>query len=186
MYAAAMSRVIAVRQEPARTTVVLKSFRAWEALAPLSGMLAGMVIYLSVRDPHGDLLKSLSHQARAVEGLIALGAAAVGAAVIGFLAQFLGGCQEIVVASPQRLVIEREVLRRPRWWKRWTFDAPGVRNVRAYVHETAQKKGRFPPWLVSLAFDHDGKMVSFGAGLVGADADRVVRALVETMKEPSR
>ncbi len=116
---------------------------------------------------------------------MALGAAIVAGAVVGLLAQLLGGREGIVAASAQGLVIEREVLRRPRWWTTRRFYAPRVRNVRAYVHEAAQKKGRFPPWLVSLAFDHDGKVVRFGAGLVGADADRVVQVLVQKMKEPS-
>ena len=82
-----MSRVIAVRQEPTRTTVVLKSYRAWEALAAPSAMLGHGDLPVG-SDPRPGVLDS---QARAVEALMALGAAIVAGAVVGLLAQLLGG-----------------------------------------------------------------------------------------------
>jgi hypothetical protein len=42
------------------------------------------------------------------------------------------------------------------------------------------------PWLLNLEFDYEGSTVRFGTGLVGPDADQVLRVLAQSMSAPTR
>ncbi len=171
-----MSRVIDVRQEPGSTTVVVRRYNMWETI----GVPLGMLVALLAQAPYAG--QAGSGQDRALRSLVGILLAVLGGTVIAVVGNLLAGREEVVTASGTRLVIDRQVLRWPTWRRRRTYEVGSVKNLRAYVHQAAQKKGRFPPWLVSLAFDHNGSLTRFGAGLMGADADRVVQALTQAMR----
>jgi hypothetical protein len=181
MYSDDMSRVIDVRQEQGSTTIVLRSFRAWEILTPLLGTLAGMFILLDSRPAPAS-----PREPDILGGLTIWLIAVICGAALWVLVRLIASREEIVTASRQALVIERQVLLWPQWRSRRTYEADSVKNVRAYVDPVARQKRRFPPWLVSLAFDHKGSTVRFGAGLLGTDADRVVQALARAMNAPTQ
>jgi hypothetical protein len=174
-----MSRVIAVRQEAGSTTIVLRPFRLSELAAGALGFMLGLLIVGAYWPPPPERFNQ-------VRTLIGFG---VGYAC-WLVLSLLVGSEEIVTASPQGLVIDRQILRWPRWRKRRTYEARSVKNFHLYLDldNPAQitRKGNYSTWAVSLAFYCDGSLVRFGAGVMGADADQVKQALAQAMDTPAR
>ncbi len=171
-----MSRVIALRQEAGSTTVVLRPFRLAEFAAGPFGMMVGLSMFSACWPPPFTRVKMI----------IAFG--------VGFacwiVLNLLVGSEEIVTASPQALVIDRQILRWPRWRERRTYEAQRVKNFHFLLDldNPAQitRKGNYSPWAVSLAFYCDGCLVRFGAGVMGTDADEVKQALTQAINAPAR
>jgi hypothetical protein len=132
-----------------------------------------------------------TQQQNAVRGLIGF-ATALGFGVVGALvAHLLGGREELVTVSRGILTIDREFLRWPRMRRRRSYTIGRISNLRAVEPPPMKTSGRYvrpipQPWLLYLAFEHEGRTVQFGTGLMGPDADRVLRALARAMSAPTR
>jgi len=184
-YAGWKTRVLALREEPGRTEIALRTYRIWETLAFPLGMLAGMGAVDSVL-PAPD-----TQEQRVVVVLILLATSCVFGLVSALVAHFLVGREERLTVFGGTLVIDREVLRWPRVRRRRAFAVGRVANLRAVEPPPPKTSDRHvrpipAPWLLNLEFDYEGGTVRFGAGLVGPDADRILRALVRSMIEPTR
>jgi hypothetical protein len=179
------SRVLAVREEEGGAAIALRPYRIWEKLVVPLGMLVGVAVGASLLPDSG------TGQARAVRSLAVYGTGmgfGVLAALLGFL---LAGREETVTIAGGTVTIDRELLRWPRVRRRRFYPISRVSNLRAVEPPPMKTSGRYvrpvpPPWLLYLAFDHEGRTVRFGTGLVGPDADRVLRALARAMSAPTR
>lgn len=165
MYPAPVSRLIDVRQEPGRAAIVLHPYALWQSLTFPVAQLAALVIVFSLTEPH-------SQQDRVVSLLIALGVGLVLGSLVFGVAHFLVGREEIVAVSGTHLLIDRQILRRPELRRRRTYAISRIVNLRAVGPVKPAQ-----PWGAYLAFDCDGSTVSFGLGVAGPDADRVMKAL---------
>lgn len=181
-----MSRIVDVRHAAERTTIVLRSYRLWEALTVPLALPAGALVYEFATRAHPPVLQSA--QERALDTLFALGVSLGVAAIAAIAAYLLGGREEIVTASHRALVIDRQVLRTPEWRVVRHYEGASVQRGRAYLPSAAERAiqrrpGAKPaPWQPSLAFDHERTVVRFGVGLRGADADRVVDLVTAAMR----
>jgi len=174
-----VSRVIDVRQEPGRVVIVLRPYALWQSLAFPIAQLAALIIVFSLWEGH-------SQQDRMMSLLIALGVGSVLGSIAFSVAYLLVGREERVALSGPQLLIDRQVLRRPELRRRRTYAISRIVNLRAVGPVKPPQ-----PWGAYLAFDYDGSTVTFGRGVAGSDADRVVNALAAavpawTAEEPAR
>jgi hypothetical protein len=180
-YAGWKTRVLVVREEPGSTVITLRPYRLWEAVAFPGGMLVGMLVIAPALLP-----ESMMQAQRVVGVLILLAICLVSGAVGALVASLLGGREEVLTVSGGTLAINRERLRWPKVRTRRAYAVGRVMNLRAVQPPPMKTSDRYVrpiprPWSLDLEFDYDGGTVRFGAGLVGPDADLVLRALTRAI-----
>ncbi len=183
-YAGWKTRVLGVREDPGSTAIRLRPYGIWETIAFPLGMLVGMGVVASVQPGSG------TQEQRVVRGLILLATSLIFGLVGALVAHVLAGREEMVTVSGGTLTVDRELLRWPKVRRRRAYGVSRVMNLRAVEPPPMKTSGRYArpipsPWLLNLEFDYEGGTVRFGAGLVGPDADLVLRTLARAMSAPT-